>query len=92
MTPKYINADCRNYAPVDVAKGICHFSKQMVLADAATCEHFNKMPKCKFCRQYSASSEKYLGVCTAESIQPMTYPDLNAVTCQWFSWQEKESL
>ena len=33
MESKTRNLDCRNYASVDVAKGICHMHKQMVLAD-----------------------------------------------------------
>jgi hypothetical protein len=32
------NLDCRNYAPVDVVKGVCHASKLIVLADGETCE------------------------------------------------------
>jgi 4-hydroxyphenylacetate decarboxylase small subunit len=85
-TPK--NQDCRNYAPLDVAKGICHFHKQVVLADGEACEMFDELPKCKCCQKYVNGVDKYLGVCTASSTRPMTYPDLTAVTCEWFSWKE----
>ena len=91
MAEKHKNADCRNYAPVDVAKGICHITKQLVPADGESCERFNKLPKCKFCQQYIAGTEQYLGVCAAEESQLMTYPDLIAITCEWFAWMKKSS-
>ena len=86
QTPK--NFDCRNYGPVDVAKGICHLRKQIVLADGEVCEAFEKMPKCKHCVKYEPGEEEYLGTCTASPSQPMTYPDLSGVTCEWFSWKK----
>lgn len=80
--------DCRNYAPVDVAKGICHARKEMVLADTEACELFTRLPKCKHCQHYIPGAEEYLGSCSAVKILPMTYPDLASVTCEWFTWQE----
>ena len=44
--------DCRNFAAVDVAKGICHRTKELVLADAEHCEHFVATQKCKFCDHF----------------------------------------
>ena len=82
------NVDCRNYAPVDVVKGICHVRKQIVLADGRACEMFERLPKCRYCAKYDGSEEEYLGICTASPARPMTYPDLTAVTCEWFSWKE----
>lgn len=76
--------DCRNYAAVDVAKGICHRSKELVLADAVHCEHFTATQKCKFCEHFVAGPE-YLGMCNVSARRPMTYPDLLAVTCQDFA-------
>ena len=34
--------DCRNYAPLDVAKGMCHVRKEIILADGKSCEMFEK--------------------------------------------------
>jgi 4-hydroxyphenylacetate decarboxylase small subunit len=82
------NLDCQNYAPVDVAKGICHVRKQIVLADGEACEKFEKLPKCKHCAKYTPGEEEYLGTCAASPTRPMTYPDLIGVTCEWFSWKE----
>ena len=44
MTQPAKNVECRNYAPVDVVKGICHRRKQMVLADDPCCENFQPVP------------------------------------------------
>ncbi len=87
MKPSCKNFDCRNYAPVDVAQGICHATKQLVLADDEACERFEKLPKCKHCQHYTAGEETNLGVCSAEKTRAMTYPDLVSVTCEWFSWK-----
>ena len=82
------NLDCRNFAPLDVAKGICHIQKQVVLAEGEACEMFDALPKCKFCEKYILGEDEYLGTCAASSTRPMAYPDLIAVTCEWFTWKE----
>ena len=87
MEQPFKNLDCRNYAPLDVAKGICHVRKEIVMADDAACGTFDKLPKCKFCEKYIPGEEEYLGTCGATSSQPMIYPDLIAVTCEWFFWK-----
>ncbi len=84
MTNGYKHFDCRNYAPVDVAKGICHRTKELVLADGDHCEHFAPTQKCKFCAHYSAGAEQFIGICNAVPEKPMTYPDLITVTCEQF--------
>jgi len=75
--------DCRNFAAVDVAKGICHRTKELVLADAEHCEHFIATQKCKFCDHFVAG-DQYLGTCNAVPTRPMTYPDLITITCEMF--------
>ncbi len=84
MTNGCKHLDCRNYAPVDVAKGICHRTKELVLADEAHCDHFTATQKCKFCLHYTAGAEQFIGTCEAGPNTPMTYPDLIAVTCEVF--------
>ena len=78
------HCDCRNYAHVDVVKGICHRTKDPILGDEAQCDHFVQLAKCRNCSNYSASAEEYLGTCNAEAGKPWTYPDLIAVTCESF--------
>ena len=81
--------DCRNYAAVDVVKGICHLTKKMVLADENSCADFAKLPKCRHCQNFDKGSAEYLGTCHAQPVAAMTYPDLAAVTCDWFTWNKK---
>lgn len=87
MERGYKNFDCRNYAPVDAVKGICHVRKQMVLADGEACEFFDRLPKCKHCAHYIPGPDEYLGTCKAAETRPMTYPDLISVTCELFVWK-----
>jgi len=75
--------DCRNFAAVDVAKGICHRTKELVLADGDCCEHHILTHKCKFCVHF-ACGEQYLGTCNAVPNKPITYPNLITVTCEMF--------
>lgn len=76
--------DCRNFAAVDVAKGICHRTKELASADGDHCDHFVAIQKCKFCAHFT-SSDQYLGTCNAVTGKPVTYPDLIAVTCEMFA-------
>jgi 4-hydroxyphenylacetate decarboxylase small subunit len=75
--------DCRNYAPVDVTKGICHRTKELVPADAPQCAEFLLMPKCGNCSKFLPSSTPELGACAASTQDPkfFAYPDMVAVTC-----------
>jgi 4-hydroxyphenylacetate decarboxylase small subunit len=87
MEERLKHLDCRNFALVDVAKGICHLKKQLLLADGESCETFQKLPKCKHCQNYAAGEQRYIGICGASISRPMTYPDLVAVTCEQFAWR-----
>jgi len=80
--------DCRNFAPVDVAKGICHRKKELILMDGPSCENFLKLPKCKFCQNFTSGEEQYLGRCNLSNPPVITYPDLVGVTCEDFTWRE----
>ena len=75
--------DCRNFCSMDVAKGICRRSQEMVLIDSQACSCFVQMPKCKFCANYDATDES-TGVCKAEKSEPWAYPEMIAVTCEMF--------
>ncbi len=79
--------DCYNFAPLDVAKGLCHRTKEIVLADAESCELFERAPRCKFCVHFTPGAEPYVGVCEATPGRPMAYPDLPGVTCESFQFQ-----
>lgn len=82
--------DCRNFAPVDVAKGICHRTKNMVPADGDQCEECVATPKCRGCRNFTADAKRVeLGVCEASTVTPkfFAYPDMVALTCEMFREQ-----
>jgi 4-hydroxyphenylacetate decarboxylase small subunit len=83
-TPPIPHRDCRHFAPVDVARGICHRTKAPVAADAAVCDLFEAIPKCKRCIHFQpGASARDLGACGASPHTPKfpAYPDMVAVTC-----------
>jgi 4-hydroxyphenylacetate decarboxylase small subunit len=82
---KQRHCDCRNYAHVDVVKGICHRSKNLVAADDAQCPNFVALSKCKNCTHFSTAQEEFMGVCNAEAAKPWTYPDLIAINCKQYN-------
>lgn len=77
--------DTRNYAPIDVIKGIDLLTKKIVLGDTDAPQGYELMPKCKFCKNFS-ETEDYLGICESSMNSPkfMAYGDMNAITCGMF--------
>ena len=84
-SPRHL--DCRNYAAFDVVKGICHRTKEMVMGDLAGCSFRSPMPACKHCAKFVPDREPFQGICRGGPAPSMTYPDLCAVTCEWFAWK-----
>jgi len=76
--------DCRNFVTVDVSKGICRRTGELIMIDTDTCEWFVELPKCKNCAAFVLDSEE-MGTCTAEQHRPWTYPELVAVTCEMYA-------
>jgi 4-hydroxyphenylacetate decarboxylase small subunit len=74
--------DCKFYLAVDVFNGLCKRTKETVLADDQGCEKGEPCPRCKHCRHFT-ETDSFLGTCQGVTI---TYPDLNAGTCEQFSW------
>ena len=79
---KYSCKDCKFYLPVDVFQGICKISKESILPDDLFCTHAEKLPKCKFCGNYTSEKE-HLGRCHENTL---AYPDMVAVKCTDFEW------
>ena len=69
--------DCKYYLNTDVFKGICKRDKSNINADDASCEHFEKAQKCKYCTNFSLIDTD-LGTCMNNF---EAYPEMNAVTC-----------
>ena len=84
---KFLHKDCANYAPIDVRKGLCHLHKKEVPADGEMCPKFERMPKCRYCKNFTADKNKIeLGVCEVSMNKPkfVAYPDMVAVTCKMY--------
>ena len=86
--PKTRHYDCRNFAAVDVVKGICHRTKLMMLADDASCESRDPLPRCGFCEKYAPADRVGIGVCRLAETVKMTYPELSGALCDGFKWKK----
>jgi len=87
---QYRHRDCRQFAPVDVAKGLCHRTKEMVSQDDGACAFFDRIPKCGWCLNFRPDpAQTHLGVCEASPHEPKfaAYPDMVAVTCESYREQ-----
>ena len=87
MTTKLNCRDCRNFAPVDVTKGICHCTKGMVKADDEQCKDFQLLPKCSNCMNFGRTPDAIeMGICKISTHEPkfFAYPDMVAVTCDHY--------
>jgi 4-hydroxyphenylacetate decarboxylase small subunit len=87
MTTTHHHRDCQNFAAIDVAKGICHRTKELVQADAEQCPGCVPLRKCANCNQFSATSGVIgMGVCGASKAEPkfFAYPDMVATTCELY--------
>ena len=76
--------DGRNFCSMDVVKGICRRTGDTVLIDSEACDSYVQLPKCKFCASFTASEQEGIGTCNAEASRPWAYPEMIAVTCEWF--------
>ncbi len=81
--PVLTHGDCRNYVSMDVAKGICRRTSDVVPINAASCDAYEQLPKCKFCSRFAEGVEGD-GACTAEQGEPWAYAEMIAVTCEMF--------
>ncbi len=77
--------DTREFVPVDADKGLDRLTGKMVQADAVAPEGYTRLPKCKFCQNYS-ESEANMGICQGSMQEGkfMAYGDMTAVTCGMF--------
>lgn len=77
--------DTRNYAPIDVIKGVDLTTKEIVLGDTEAPEGAEILPKCKFCKNFT-ETEDFMGICESSMNDPkfMAYGDMNSTTCGMF--------
>ena len=80
------HADCRNFTPIDVAKGICHANNDsIILIDSETCPMFTPIAKCKCCKCFIGADENNIGICDGFKKKDWTYGDLKAVYYEQFT-------
>lgn len=82
---KLLFRDTRNYAPIDVRKGIDYLTGEIVAADVEAPKGYEVMPKCKNCANFKEDGEQ-MGICEASMGNPkfFAYPDMVAVTCDMY--------
>ncbi|WP_093688760.1 4-hydroxyphenylacetate decarboxylase small subunit [Sporolituus thermophilus] len=76
--------DCRNFIPIDVAKGICNVHQKEILTDGQICPKFDAMPKCKHCANFTEPDEKLIGRCLGFGDNYWTFGELKAAVCEHF--------
>jgi 4-hydroxyphenylacetate decarboxylase small subunit len=74
--------DCANFLPLDVAKGLCNRSGEIVFIDTPPCGEFAAAPKCRNCSHFSLAQDGESGTCTGFDIPATAYPDLRAMNCE----------
>jgi 4-hydroxyphenylacetate decarboxylase small subunit len=84
------HSDCENFAPVDVAKGICRLTNTPVLIDSSVCAKFEAIPKCSRCTFFKNSDRDGIGTCTGLEKEYWTAGNYNAGLCEGYVQQPKE--
>jgi 4-hydroxyphenylacetate decarboxylase small subunit len=79
---KKCHKDCRYYLAVDVFKGICKLDRTNVNADDVSCEKFEQIPQCQYCKHYKPQ-DKHTGICMDKAD---AFPEMIALTCEDFKW------
>jgi 4-hydroxyphenylacetate decarboxylase small subunit len=76
--------DCRNFAAVDAAKGICRKTNTMIFSDTVICDNLMELPKCKNCSHFIDENKDHIGNCIGLEKNNWTYGELAAVTCEGY--------
>lgn len=80
---EHIHSDCRHFAPVDVIKGICHKTKELIKSDGKACSSFERLSKCAYCTHYEKSEENAAtGICQVSKNRFMAYAGMTSATCE----------
>lgn len=80
--------DCANFIPVDVSKGMCAWTNELIATDSDCCPKFSPLQKCKNCKNYTDATEDGLGNCVGlEDKSFWAYGEMPAVNCE--GWAQK---
>ncbi|WZL73278.1 4-hydroxyphenylacetate decarboxylase small subunit [Clostridiaceae bacterium 35-E11] len=78
------HSDCVNFAPVDVAKGICRVSNNSVFTDTDICPNYEAIKKCSNCAHFVNPSQENIGTCLGLEKEAWAYGELTAITCEGY--------
>ena len=78
------HSDCVNFCPIDVAKGICRVSNQMIFVDTEVCGDFTEASKCRNCGNFRNQNKDNIGTCVGLKKESWTFAELSAVTCEGY--------
>ena len=82
----HCHIDCWNYQPIDVVKGICVKSEQMIHWNGEVCPGFELKPKCEQCSHFSDPNDENIGTCSGLSDGAYwVLGSRNATTCEAFA-------
>ncbi|MCT4705950.1 4-hydroxyphenylacetate decarboxylase small subunit [Enterobacteriaceae bacterium H11S18] len=76
------HAQCNYFCPVDVAKGLCRLSGEMVMTDSPVCSDFSEKPRCAHCSHFSVQAAS--GHCAGRSRPYWVDANTNAALCDTF--------
>lgn len=79
------HSDCENFAPVDVAKGICRLSNEKVLIESPVCPNFEALPKCGSCGFFKNPDKEGIGTCAGLQKEYWTAANYNAGLCEGYA-------
>lgn len=76
--------DCENFAAVDVTKGVCRLTNDLLLTDTQVCTKFAPIPKCGGCAFFHHPDQEGIGLCTGLSKEYWTAKNYNAGLCEGY--------
>ena len=81
--------DCKYFLNLDVQKGMCARTKQIVFLDgegSEACPAFEKAKLCKFCKNYTNPDEYGIATCTGFEVEDWCYGECGAAACEHFDF------
>ncbi len=76
--------ECENFAPVDVAKGICRLTNEIVLIDSAVCAEYEAIARCGGCAFFANAAPDGIGTCKGLQKEYWTSNNYRAELCEGY--------
>ena len=78
------HSECENFCAIDVAKGICRLSGEIVLIDTGSCAEFTAAPQCGSCAKFTLSGTDEMGICSGYGKEYWTAAKNRAAVCDGY--------